>query len=67
MKNDLARFLTGDKTWADFKDSAVTAVCNLLLNKVASREYRDKLALVIVHGLNEAEAGRVPGLQKKAS
>lgn len=65
FKNDLSRFLTGGMDWIEFKDILVTRVCNLLLTNIASEQYSGKLALIIAHGLNEAEVGNVPGLEKR--
>lgn len=60
-----SRFLTGGATWDDVRDNFVTDICNFLIMNVASRQFGTKLALVIEHGMTEAEAGKVPGLVKK--
>lgn len=46
------------------KDTLVVKFCNFLLNTLVSKEYTSKFALVVEHGLREAEAGKVPGLEK---
>lgn len=67
MKGSVARFLTGGITWVEFKDILVARICNFLLTRVASPQFSGKLTLVIEHGMAEAEAGNVPGLQKRTS
>lgn len=61
----LARFLTGGATWDYLRDTFVADACNLLITRVASKQYARKFYLMIEHGMTEAEAGRVPGLIKK--
>ena len=61
----LASFLTGGATWDYLRNTFVADACNLLITRVASKQYARKLSIVLGHGMTEAEAGRVPGLAKK--
>lgn len=61
----MARFLTGNKGWSDLKDTFVVWSLNVLINRVASPQYRGKLTLILSYGLSEAEAGNIPGLEKR--
>lgn len=44
------------------RDRVAVWICNFILAHVATKGFTEKFALIVAHGMDQAELGKVPGL-----